>query len=93
MKPAIIFISFAVLAACGQAEQTQTAEAPYAAESSPDARGKTGYATDPGYWGENGSETGGRGSAATGATEQGLGGLPAGDPSSQQQPAQEGEQP
>jgi hypothetical protein len=93
MKTAVIFISFAVLAACGPSEQTQTAQAPYAAETSPDARGSSGYPSDTGYWGENGGEEGGRGSAATGATEQGLEDLPAGDPSRQQQPAREGEQP
>jgi hypothetical protein len=88
MQRALIVIAFAALAAC-QAEPPRTAEAPYAADSSPDARGQAGYATDPGYLGQNGGAKGGRGSAATGATGQRLDNLPAGDPSSQQQPVEE----
>lgn len=89
MHRVLIVIGVAALASCGQPQPTQTAEAPYAAETSPDARGEPGYATSPGYWGENGAAKGGRGSAATGATGQRLNNLPAGDSSQQHHPAEE----
>lgn len=80
MKIAAILLVAGALAACGQAEQKQAQSKAYSAPSSPDARGQPGYTTDPGIVNQQdtGAE-GGRGSAATGATEQGLGDLPAGD--------------
>jgi hypothetical protein len=82
-KLLIPFAFAALLGACGQSAEQEASQEPYSAPSSPDATGQTGYATDPGYVNqqESGAE-GGRGSAATGASDPG----PAGDSNSQQQP-------
>ena len=81
----IPFVFAALLGACGQSAEQQASQEPYSAPSSPDATGQTGYATDPGYSNQQGTGAeGGRGSAATGASDPG----PAGDANSQQQPGQ-----
>jgi hypothetical protein len=86
MKLVIPLVFAAMLAACGEPAQQQASREPYSAPSSPDATGQKGYATDPGYVNQqrSGAE-GGRGSAATGASDD----MPAGDPNSQTQPAKE----
>jgi hypothetical protein len=86
MKLVIPLVCAALLAACGQSAQQEASQEPYSAPSSPDAREQTGYATDPGYTNQQdtGAE-GGRGSAATGASDPG----PAGDANSQAQPAEQ----
>ena len=82
-KLLIPFVFVALLGACGQAAEQEASQEPYSAPSSPDARGQAGYATDPGYTNQQDSGAeGGRGSAATGASDPG----PAGDANSQQQP-------
>ncbi len=84
-KPLVPFVFAALLGACGQPAQQEASQEPYSAPSSPDAAGQTGYATDPGYANQQDSGAeGGRGSAATGASDPG----PAGDANSQQQPTQ-----
>lgn len=82
MRFLVPLIAIAALAACGQPAQQEAKQEPYSAPSSPDATGQAGYATDPGYTNQQDSGAeGGRGSAATGASDPG----PAGDPNSQQQ--------
>lgn len=82
MKFVVPIIAFVFLAACGQPAQQEAKQEPYSAPSSPDATGQPGYPTDPGYTNQQGTGAeGGRGSAATGASDPG----PAGDANSQQQ--------
>ncbi len=87
----VIAACIAVLGACGDnATQQQASQDPYSATSSPDATGQPGYSDNPTQWDQITGEDTGRASAATGATEQRLNGLPAGDASAdtQQQPAE-----
>lgn len=79
MKLLVPLICAGALAACGQPAQQQASQEPYSAPSSPDARGEPGYAENPTQWDQIQGEATGRGSAATGATGQGLNELPAGD--------------
>lgn len=82
-KLLVPFVFAALLSACGQSSEQESSQEPYSAPSSPDATGQTGYATDPGYVNQQGTGAeGGRGSAATGASDEGQ----AGDPNAQQQP-------
>jgi len=85
-KLLIPFVFAAMLGGCGPSAEQEASQEPYSAPSSPDASGQTGYATDPGYVNQqqSGAE-GGRGSAATGATDPG----PAGDANSQAQPTEQ----
>ncbi len=91
MKLLVPLICAGLLAACGQPAQQQASQEPYSAPSSPDARGQPGYAENPTQWDQIQGEESGRGSAATGATGQGLNELPAGDAGagSQQAPAEQ----
>jgi hypothetical protein len=87
MKRVVLFMfAAAVLAACGQQAEQQANQEPYSAPSSADATRQAGYATDPGYTNQQDSGAeGGRGSAATGASDPGQ----AGDANNQQQPRPE----
>lgn len=77
-----------VCAACGEAPQQGASPEPYSAQSSRDARGQPGYSENPTQWDQVEGEDTGRASAATGASDQGLSDLPAGDApaDSEQQP-------
>ena len=84
---ALVLAVAATLAACGDAgTQQQAKQEPYSAPSSPNSEGQAGYTADPGMVNQQGSGAeGGRGSAATGATDQGVDDAAAGDANAQQQ--------
>lgn len=80
-------LAAAMLAACGEAgNQQQAGQEPYSAPSSPNSEGAVGYPADPGIVNQqNSGAEGGRGSAATGATSQGVDNAADGAANTQQQ--------
>lgn len=87
MRTLVALMALAGLAACGQPQQHRGQE-PYSASSSPDSRGRLGYSENPTRRDQQQGESSGRGSAATGASGQNLGDLPAGDMNAAAQPEQ-----